>query len=241
MRRFPIWESGAFDLLQEVSMAMALEEKYACWYRQYAVDSGKERRIRMKERYGEAEAAFVREVWFPLFGGFDGLIPQAEAIDAEGEKRVLDFAWIYGGLMLNVEIDHAEPLGRSALVQERRRDLHMQAAGWHVVRVAADDVVLRPERCRRMLEVWMNRWVGVGRQMRDPRQDDVLRFAMASGGTVRFRDVVRYLQVSDKTALAVLRGLVDQGVLAAAGGARKRVHKYQVHPYAVRRLYWRQP
>lgn len=221
-------------------MTVTYEIMYEGWYRRYAVDSGKERRNRMRDRYGEAEAAFVRDVWFPLFESLEELSPQAVVIDAEGDHRVLDFVWVWGELMLNVEIDHGEPRGRLSHIQERRRDLNLQAAGWHIVRFAEDDVLRRPERCRRMLEAWINRWVGVGRRVRDARQDDVLRFAMASGGTVRFRDVVHYLKVSDKTALAILRGLVDQGMLAADGG-RKRVHKYHVHTCAVKRHYWGEP
>jgi len=156
-------------------------------------------------------------------------------IDAEGCKRYLDFAWMRGDVLLNLEIDHEAPKDRWHFNDERRRDLNLQIGGWHIARFVKDDILARPEHCRRMLEAWMSRWIRIGNEpfCRDARQAQVLKLAMANGGTVRFREVVRCLQVSEKTALAVLRRLVDQGVIAADGRAKQRVHFYRLRTQAL--------
>lgn len=217
---------------------MSFEALYVPWYQRHWEHSGRERRRRL-EKHSAEDIAFLGGVWFPLMGALEGLTPQAEIVDVEGRVRYLDYAWMQGGLLLNIEIDAAFPLDRRSAVEEKRRDVALQIGGWQIARFAQEDVLHRPEHCRQALGAWMGRWVQVGkaRTRTDPRQEEVLRLAMAGGGTVRFREVVRCLQVSDKTALAVLRGLVDQGLIAAAGGAKKRVHKYYVRSSALKKYY----
>lgn len=221
-------------------MHHGFETAYEAWLQQHLNQSGRERRKRIKERIGAAEMAFLREVWFELFGGFDDLAPQLEVYDAEGCKRHLDFAWVRCGIQIDIEVDRGEARNRKQLAEERARDMHLQIAGWHIARFAKEDLLARPQYCRRLLAAWMSRFIRIGktRMYRDAREDEVLKLAMAGGGTVKFRDVVQGLQVSEKTALAILRRLMSEGLIAADGAATQRVHKYRLRENALYRRYF---
>lgn len=85
---------------------------------------------------------------FRLLGGLrDAGLPephlQYRVVDANGDKRRLDFAW--PELLHNVETDgdrdHLSPAARRA---DRARDAALEAVGWTVDRVTSADVWLHP-------------------------------------------------------------------------------------------------
>lgn len=203
---------------------MDFERAYQGWRRGQAAAG---RPIRRRSSAEGAETyRFAKEVWFPLFGSFAGLHAGYEAIDADGRRRTLQFAWLHAGMRLNVEVGAEE--GRIA--EERQRDRSLDLAGWDVLRLSAAEVAADAAACRTTVARWLERRIGAGRPMSiaERRREEVVKLARQGRSLVSARDVSEHLRVSDKTARSILRELLARGAFAAAGGGKRRIHRYRL-------------
>jgi len=192
----------------------------------------------LKEKYGDAEKLFLRNVWFPAFKSLDGLSPEHEVLDAEGKTRFMDHAYIAPGFRWGFEVDgygaHLRDIDRRKFADERKRDVSLQAVGWRIARFAFDDVNEQPWICRRLLKIILK---DREKKSRDARKDLLVQMAMASGGTIHVCEARDALGLSDKPTLALLRSLVRDGVMELCSPGAKRVHRYRVRAEALAQ-YW---
>jgi len=221
---------------------MKFDAVFEKWFEAHVAESKGERRRRLKEKYGNAEIAFLRNVWFPIFGSLDHLIPEHEVMDPTGRVRFMDNAYVYACCLWDLEVDgfgpHLRDIDRWKFADERRRDVIFQTMGWRIARFAYDDIIERPHECRRLLEAWIARFgPSTFVQERSPLCDTIVRRAMALGGEVRPREARAWLGLSDKPTLAVLRRLVADGVLEPVPAGSLRVSLYRLRPEALRE-YW---
>jgi hypothetical protein len=213
---------------------MAFERLYKNWRQKHLSASQGERRVRLRNRQGHGTAAFVREVWLPLMGSLDELIPEYEVVDAEGLRRYLQLAFVRGGLQVDLEIDGFRAYGtlgdRRTFADERRRDVSLQIGGWQVLRFSDDDVLTHPMECRELLRRWLERWGGSIRRVteREWRQEQVIALARNRESFVTLSEVSEHLAVCDKTARTIMRELLKLGWFAAAGAGKRRIHRYKL-------------
>ncbi len=165
---------------------------------------------------------FLRDVWWPAFGSFEELHPQYELRDAEGMPCRLDFAYLRPPFRMGVEV-----IGPSA--QGASRTDRLSADLWIVLRFSIDDVKEDPVRCRRTLIGALDRLrrEGASDGSLTPSEKEVVRLAARSVRPTNPADVMRALQVSDKTARALLKSLVHKRLLRPVGAARQRVRAYE--------------
>ncbi|TLS52951.1 DNA-binding response regulator [Paenibacillus antri] len=221
---------------------LLFEEQFEAWHRGHVEASAGERRRRLKEKYGDAEKLFLRNVWFPAFKSLDGLFPEHEVLDAEGKTRFMDHAYIAPGFLWGFEVDgygpHLRDIDRRQFADERRRDVSLKALGWRIARFAFDDVNEKPWVCRRLLEMILG---GSAKEREGNAEsfskDRVIRHAMALGGTISIREARGLLGQSDKPTLALLRALVRDGLLEPCSEGAQRVHRYRLRKEALAE-YW---
>ena len=138
------------------------EAAYHFWLNKHIRNSSGERRRRLKQGLGDAELLFVRELWWPAFGNFDGLHPEYEVRDFKDGSRFLDFAYLKPGLMVCIEIDpYGTHYGKISRWQyddnlERHNDLVID--GWKILRFSRDQLVNQPRRCQLKIQQALGKW-----------------------------------------------------------------------------------
>lgn len=219
------------------------DRAYERWFRRHVNASvGErrrllERRVEKEEKYGEdaAEKKFLRNVWWPLYGSLDRIVPEFEVVDFLGTTRFLDHAVIQYPLLADIEVDgygpHLKNISRWDFANERRRDASLEILGWRVIRFSFDDVKDHPLDCQHLLRHWMERCFP-GREEDDPEKRVIAlgRYQEVIG----LKDVTKVLGVSVPTARKLLRTLVLNHMLVPLGTGAKRVHFYRLNENAVR-------
>jgi hypothetical protein len=213
---------------------MTFQQAYEVWLQTQLSDCKRVRRKRVAALHRDREPTFLREVWFPVMGSLEGVVPEYEIMGEEGRVRYLHYAFLRGGMQVNVEVDDNTSNGsdfeRRAFTQGRRRDMYLEATGWRVLRLALDDVMNRPLACRELLERWMVRWGGRARRMTEQqwRQEQVTLLARNGSRYITLTEVSEHLSVCDKTARMIMRELMKQGTFAAACTGKQRIHRYKL-------------
>lgn len=70
---------------------------YDRWMSDQLKGSGGERAARLRKGLGRGSETFLKNVWWPAFGSFEGLFPEFELRDYKDGWRYLDFAYLAGG------------------------------------------------------------------------------------------------------------------------------------------------
>lgn len=106
----------------------------------------------------DAGAASPRETWLRLLlidAGFPAPETQIPIYDGAGVIGIADLGWRQLGIAIEYDGDYHRT-DRRRYVQDQRKDRRLEAAGWIVVRIIAEDsasdVVTRVERARRRRE-----------------------------------------------------------------------------------------
>ncbi|TLS53030.1 DNA-binding response regulator [Paenibacillus antri] len=179
----------------------------------------------LERGHGHGERRFLRDVWWPAVGSFEHLHPQYEVRDFEGNAIRIDFAYLRPPFRICIEVE--ENPCRSASEPRAER---LAADYWIVLRFPLADVLQDPLRCRRTLTGAFDRMFRdetTDPSRLSPGEKDILRLAARSVRPTKPSDVMRALQVSDKTARALLKSLVDKRLLRPAGTGSKRIRAYE--------------
>lgn len=178
-----------------------------------------ERRGRLERGHRHAEELFLRNVWWPLRGGFTDLHPEYEVLDWRGRSYFADFAFLPGHFKLLLEIKgygaHVKDMDRQKYSNELNRETFLCAMGYQVVSFAYDDVEQRPELCMTLMRMVLGRYmtsaVPEGKTLLAERE--VIRFVIRQAGPVRPQDIAKYFGLDPKTARQMLYKLCDKGWL----------------------------
>lgn len=193
-----------------------------------------EARRRLEKGLGHAELAFLEKVWWPAFYQLQNLHPEFELVDFDGRRRFLDFAYLYAGIKLALEIDgygpHLTNLDRWQFTNQLRRQNHLILDGWSVLRFSFDEVQDQPRQCQRVLQQFF------GRQRSFEQLDglsflerSVVQLALRADGPITPVEVRSRLEIGRYKASQVLQSLVAQGWLEPASGSR-RIRSYRLRP-----------
>jgi hypothetical protein len=200
---------------------------------------GRLERLSLENGGGFAEKKFMTNVWWPIFGHFDGLHPEHEIMDEKDGPRYLDFAYFSGAVQLCIEIDgygtHWRDAGRRAFSDHLKRQNQLVIDGWKILRFAYDDVAEKPRHCQQVLLQFLGKWSIV-----DPKQGSNPAFInlihqeitkLAYGrDVISPYQVAKVLGISGKTAAKHMRGMMNLGVLTPAWGKKKRIKGYRLTP-----------
>lgn len=216
------------------------EEEYAQFIQYHVERRSGERRRRLEQGHGHAEALFAKHIWFPLRGNFDGLHPEYEVLDWRGRSYFADFAWLMGLIRLVIEIkgytSHVRNMDRWKYCNELNRETFMHSMGYSVISFAYDDVEQRPELCIQLLRMVLARYLPeVSPILRAAAAEkEVIRLAIQLAKPIRPKDVEKHFEIDHKTAVKMIQSLCDKGWLSPlVHGQGERIKFYQLHRNAV--------
>lgn len=202
-----------------------------------------ERRSRLERGHRHAEAIFLRQVWWPLRGNFEGLHPEYEVLDWRGRSYFADIAWLSGAVQLLIEIKgfnpHVRDMDRLKYCNELNRETFLHAIGYNVISFAYDDVEQRLELCISLLRMVLSRY--------QPQQSHITRTMLAEHEIIRLGhklakpirpiDVKQHFGINHRTAVTLLRKCCENGVLTTVPrGNGERIVRYSLTPKALEHL-----
>ncbi len=216
---------------------ISFDEAHEVWFRKHVKSSAGDRRLLLERRSTNAsgdeecaETRFLRDVWWPVYGELDSLIPEYEVVDGLGKTRYLDHAIVRYPVLADLEVDgysaHQKDGSRWSFADDRRRDAGLRMLGWDVFRVAYSDVKDHPFACREMLRRWMEA-VEPKKALKEQQMEEVTMLSMYQS-PFTIGDVMRLLRISENPARAILKELVSKRVIAPAGKGDQRVRSYQI-------------
>jgi len=207
---------------------------HAAFIRWHLARRSGERKGRLERGHRHAETEFLRHVWWPLMGNFDHLHPEYEVTDWRGHSYFADFAYLPPeNLRLLIEIKgfnpHVRDMDRQKFCNELKRELFLQAVGYRLISLAYDDVAERPDQCRMLLRIFLDRFLPGRRNVRPIvfAEKELVRFAAGLSRPVRPVDVYRHFGIHPRTAIRMLRRLCDKGWMQPVAG-NLRVTGYEL-------------
>lgn len=198
-----------------------------------------ERRGRLERGHRHAEALFLKQVWWPLRGNFNGIHPEYEVLDWRGKSFFADLAWFSGPIKLLIEIKgfnpHVRDMDRQKYCNELNRETFLHAMGYQVISFAYDDVEQHPELCITLLRMILMRYQPsqspVTRSML--AEKEIIRLANQLAQPIRPIDVEHHLGISHRTAVSLLQKCCQKGLLTPSPrGSGERNVRYSITPEA---------
>lgn len=214
---------------------MGFEEAHEAFIHSHLERRSGERRGRLERGHLHGEKLFLHNIWWSFKGNFDHLHPEFEVLDWRGRSYFADFAYLYGGVKLLLEVkgfkSHVKDMDRQRYCNELNREVFLQAIGYRVLSFAYDDVAHQPELVTTLLRMVLNRYQH-GEKKTD-RQDidlnEIIGLAFSLARPIRPIDVTDYLLVDHRTAVKLLQTLCHKGWLhPKLIGTGRRVCSYEL-------------
>lgn len=212
---------------------MGFEIEYESFIRSHVQVRNGERLRRLQEGHKLAEKLFLEQVWWPLFYQFSYLHPEYEVNDFKDGKKYLDFAYIRPAIKICFEIDgygpHLKSISRWQFSDNLERQNQLVIDGWIVIRFSFDQVKDHPRRCQQIVQQVMGRWLGNEQELDSLTlaEKEVLRLAIRKGVAITPQEVIKLLNLSDKTVRKILTQLVHKKKLIPATGTA-RIRSYRL-------------
>ncbi|MFC5700825.1 hypothetical protein ACFPVX_06005 [Cohnella faecalis] len=180
-----------------------------------------ERRGRLERGHRHGERLFCEKIWWELKGGFDDLHPEYEVTDWCGKSYFADFAYKVPGWKVTLlwEIkgfnSHVKEMDRNRFCGECRRELYLEALGFHVISIAYDDVESNPELIIAFMRMLLSRY----ETRKEPvlrsffEENEVIRLAAGLARPIRPKDVEEHFGINHRTAVRLLKSLCTKGWL----------------------------
>lgn len=219
---------------------MNFEQEHCTWIQGHFAQRSGEQRRRLEQGHMHGEKLFLKKVWWPIMGSFDGLYPEYEITDFRGRAYFADFAWIQPHVKLIIEIKgfqpHVQDMDRKKYCYELNRELFMQSLGFHVISFAYDDVDQRPDLCKTLLRMLLSRY--------EPTTDvlawmekQILLLACSQASLLRPIDVQRHLNINHRTAVRYLKRLCQKEWLRPVSSG-ERVLYYEMVKFHFDDVVW---
>ncbi|MHA0856192.1 DUF559 domain-containing protein [Paenibacillus sp. CMAA1364] len=211
------------------------EEKHQTFVQQHLSLRTGERKGRLERGHSHGEILFLKNVWWPLYGNFDGLHPEFEVADWRGRSYFGDFAFLKGHLKFIIEIKgygpHVRDMNRQKYCDELNRELFLQSTGYRVISFAYDDVSERPEVCRDLIQMLLNRYLVLEQptNLATISENEVIRLALSQTQPLSPKRVAQHFSISYRTAIRLLQSLCAKGWLhPIPSGSGMRIHRYEL-------------
>lgn len=214
---------------------MLFEQAYEVFLQTHIRHRKGERRGRLERGHMHAEKLFLQKVWWPLHGNFDDLHPEYEIKDWRERSYFADFAHFSPSQKIIIEIKgfgpHVVDMDRQKYCAELNRELFLQAIGFRVLSFSYDDIVTRADQCIFLLRMVLNRYTTLEKSNHTLTMMDreTILLALARSSPLRPIDIVRQFNINHRTAVKVLRSLVERGYfhqIESGTGQRTRFYQF---------------
>ncbi|QJD87509.1 winged helix-turn-helix domain-containing protein [Cohnella herbarum] len=213
------------------------EAAYDAWITFHVKKSTGERKRKLLKGLGHAPKLFLKNVWWPLFGHLSDLIPEFEVRDFKDGYRYLDFAWIYNGVEIAIEIDgfgsHWRDIDRWQFDDHLFRQNDLVLDDWIVLRFSFDAIKDHPRRCQQMILHAKGKWSLETPDLpvvADPIDRSILEFAIRAGGPFSPSQAAEILGWNRVTIRRHAKNLAAMGILIPAGNSKQRNRMYKINP-----------
>ncbi|RKP45878.1 hypothetical protein D7Z26_25360 [Cohnella endophytica] len=198
---------------------MSFEKSHAEFIQQHLERRSGERRGRLERGHAHGEKVFLQNIWWAMYGNFDGLHPEYEIVDWRGKSYFADFMLKIGYLKFIMEIkgfnNHIKEMDRQSFCNDTNRELYLQGLGYRLYSFAYDNIANHPDQCISLLRMNLSLYhpspSPVSRVLLIERE--VIRFALSLSRNIRPIDVERYFELNHRTSVQWLSRLVDKGWL----------------------------
>ncbi|MBO9598724.1 MAG: DNA-binding response regulator [Cohnella sp.] len=210
------------------------EERYEAWLAgQRKMRKGESLR-RLNEGHGVNERLFAETIWWPAIGNFEFLQAEYEVSNFRGGCYYLDHACIRHPYLIDWEVDdfssHAKNMNRREFEYERQRQNELILSGWQVYRIPLDAIKERPKQVQQFVLQVMGKLYGIGSRDQPAlplKQREIIRLGLRLQRPFTPLEASEWIGVSDRYARELLRELIQQGLLEAAGGS-SRIRSYRL-------------
>ncbi|MFC0213269.1 DNA-binding response regulator [Paenibacillus chartarius] len=216
---------------------MGFTKAYELWLEKHMRSRSGEVLGRLEGGLGHAERLFLELVWRPLFGHFNGLIPEYEVNDFRDGKRYIDFVFIWGPMKLAIEIDgfgpHLLQISRSQFTDQLLRQNHLLLDDWQLLRFSYDLIKERPRTCQQMIQQFMGKWFGISmteKKVWKLEEREMLRLIAGKGGRLTPQEAASVLHIHAKKARKIMHSLREKGALLPGGSGTKKIYSYVLSP-----------
>lgn len=213
------------------------EASYDAWIIHHVNKSTGERKRKLLRGIDHAPKLFLRNVWWPIFGQLLDLTPEFEVRDFKDGYRYLDFAWIYNGVEIAIEIDgfgsHWRDIDRWQFDDHLFRQNDLVLDDWIVFRFSFDAIKDHPRRCQQLILHAKGKWsleTLVIPAVADPIDRAIVEFAVRTAGPFSASQAADQLGWNRVTISRHAKNLAAMGLLIPAGNSKQRNRLYKINP-----------
>jgi len=210
----------------------AFEREFAVFLREQMKRADGQRLEKLREDLTGTKL-LLKEVVRPVFRSFADLELEYGVRTRTGARIFVDV--FHKGLRIAFEeehfVTHAEKVTRDRFAFERFRARSLANVGLIYYPYSRDEILKRPDMCRRDLHEligMLGSRTGGGLAELSLQEREVIRGALAHGGTFRPGDAAGWLNVDPKTARRVLKRMESKHLVRRVGGGDRRVHAYEL-------------
>ncbi len=211
------------------------ELAYEVFLKSHSSCKSKERKQQIAREHGYEEQLFLKKVWWPLVGNFDHLHPEYEVRDWRGRVYYEDFVYLSGHLKLLIRVENFVPnavdMDSQEYSDQLNRESFLQASGFRVISFTFHDIEQRPELCRYLLQILLNRYQAAPPSTNGLRftEMEVVRLALISPHRIHPAQVALHLNIDSQTASLILQSLCSTGWLRPVRiGFRENAYSYEL-------------
>ncbi len=214
------------------------EEAYSLFMASHVQHATGERREILSARDFHAEKMFLKNVWWPLFGNFDGLHPEYEVKDFLDGDRFVDFMYERGSVRVCFEIDgystHWKSITRYKFEDHLFRQLALTIDGFILVRFPYTAIDERPRKCQQSIQQLFAKLFAEQcyTARLSPAEKEVMRLFARIGPVVRPVDIRVGLGYSRRHVFTLLKSLVGKKAISASSGSERKIMSYRMNGHA---------
>lgn len=224
-------------------MSNSFDQVYKKWIeKQIAEETNPRRRELLKKGLSYSTIAFLKRIWFPVFGNFNHLYAEYEVRDLDNKIRYLDLAYLPGGGIKGcIEIQDFRSHARD-IEAGRFKDLCMKHASlalddWYFLPIAFLSIRDEPSVCRKLVLSFVGKFLSLNDSMilRDLSwsEAETLRFARRLMRPFEVGELSSHLLLSHNRARVVLRSLLSKNlIIVASGKQRYRTFRINDHMFS---------
>ncbi|MCD9022371.1 hypothetical protein [Cohnella silvisoli] len=191
------------------------------------------RRLEMLKKDLTGEIRLLKDVVFPVLGTFNGLTMEYEMVSSSGIRIFGDLFFKPIESIIETEgfVSHAELITRDRFDFEKMRIRTFAEYGYPFIPFSWDDIVKRPEVCRRSLYVILGKYGSTGNQTEyhlTVYEREIIRYALRLNRPFGLEDVCFCLQLGRTTCIQLLKILLEKGLIRPVKEGKLRVHAYEL-------------
>jgi hypothetical protein len=183
------------------------------------------------------EKKLIKEVLYPVFQSFDGLVMESELISSTGVKIFIDV--LYEPLWFAFEsegfVAHAENITRDRFTFERMRVRSMVMHGYKYIPFTWDELDKKSDACRRSVFELLGRFsstAGIAHKELTISEREVLRYSFRLNRPLRLEDACYCLKMRPQATRQVLLKLVEKKLIKPLNKGTIRFHEYALEEKA---------